>query len=67
MAESGGPSVNAMRVPASAVRLTRHPHRFGVEHRLGHLDQNEISDSEGDKRGEELPWQRSESEAGAQR
>lgn len=61
MAEAGRPAMNAVLVPTGAMRLTRHPHRLGVEHHLGDLDQHQIGDGEAHERREELPWQRRES------
>ena len=67
MAEAGGATVDAVLVPACAMGLSRQLDRLGVEHHLRHLDENEVRDRQADQRGEELPWQRGEAEAGCQR
>jgi hypothetical protein len=46
MAEAGDAAVDAVRVAARAMRLSRQPHGLGVEHRLGHLDEDHVGDRE---------------------
>jgi hypothetical protein len=36
--------LNAVGVPAGAMRLSRQVHRIGVEHRLGDLDEDQVAD-----------------------
>jgi hypothetical protein len=62
VAESGGPPLNSVHTAPGAVWLSGEVHRIGVEHLLGELDKDKVSDGHEDQRAEELPRQRGEPE-----